>query len=208
MCKCNKCCNCNSCNSCNSCNNCDKYNGLFTDRSKCNSFNSNIVIKTKYLGLASQALTVAEAIDNYIIELTDKFANGETTLVLLVNETQSILCKMNKLFPCIHVRNKCTNEIIKDWKWSDTLTSGEDTLPTGLFLLTPETPCGLGPIRINCCPANFYNLDIDGNPVPFDYSTPTGICEIELTQHYIDLWCCTAQHLRSIKAFILEYFSL
>ena len=181
--------------------NCD-CNGLFTDRSDCNPFRTNMVLKTKYLGLANKALTVAEALDVYVTVLTEKITSGENTLVCLVNETLSILHKMNTLFPCIYAVNKCDNQIMRTWNWS---ANDGQPLPTGLFLLTPESHCGLGPVRIDCCPANFFNVE-GGDEIPYDFSTAESICDIKLNQRYIDLWCCTAQHLRSIAAFIQEYY--
>ena len=178
--------------------NCD-CNGLFTDRSKCNPFKNNIVLKTKYLGLANKALTVAEALDIYVTALTERLTLGELTLACLVNETESILNKMNTLFPCIYVVDKCNNTIIKNWKWGGV---EEYVFPTGLFLLTPESHCGLGPVRIDCCPLNLYESDEEA----YNFSSPSSICEINLTQHYIDIWCCAAQHLRTIAAFIQEYY--
>lgn len=68
---------------------------------------------------------------------------------------------------------------------------------SGLFILTPRTPCGLGTFKIGCCPIILSNLDFT------DSST---IAEIRLSQSYINLWCCISQNLRQIDHFFKDYF--
>ena len=162
-------------------------NGLYSNPSNCNNFKSNYGHITKYLSLAKKALTVAEAIDIYVQQLNEKMLLGEDDLSCLVNETKSIISKMNTLYPCIHLR---TTKKARPVKWDNDFRK---KLATGLYLLTPQIPCGLGVVKLECCLFILCENYCD-------------ICEIKLTNEYIEKWCCIAQHLRTIAKYLNEYF--
>lgn len=171
-------------------------NGIFTDRSCCNPFKNNSVFKGKYTSIANQSLSIAEAIDVYVNELTEQFvalSNSESPNLLeanLVSETKSILNKMNNIFPCINLRYVMNGTPVTNWFSDFTQTNA-----TGLYLLTPESPCGLGSIKIHCCKVN-VSQNFTEELLP----------SVQLTQNYIDMWCCIAQQLRAIATFIQDYF--